>query len=208
MLAHRLRRVRQVPKTLAYVAGATSSGSTITIPATAQAGDLAALYDLARGLFTPPTPATPSNWTTISGLTASTSAGVLSYKILVAGDPGATVTGMNGSISDAKSLAVFPATPSLATVTVLESAEQSTSGNPAAQAKTAQSDYPYLVYGVCGGASALPSWIAGYAPGATEYIGWQRYGWTFFNDSAARLSLDCNDSGTGTLLQTCILMVT
>lgn len=206
MLAHRLRRVRQVPKTLAYVAGATSSGSTITIPATAQAGDLAVLYDLARGIVTPPTPATPSNWTTISGLTASTSAGVLSYKILVAGDPGATVTGMDGLISDAKSLAVFRATPSLAGVTVLEPAEESTAGNPSAQVKTAQSAYPYLVYGVCGGASALPSWVAW--ADVTGSSGWQRYGWTLFNDNAASCSVDCNDSGTGTLLQSCILMVT
>lgn len=206
MLHHALRAAA-VRKTLAYVASADSSAATITIPATAQAGDLAVLYDLARNIIGTPTLVTPSGWTTLSDLTGGTGAAVLSYKILGAGDPGATITGMDGNIADAKSLEVFRATPSLAGVTVLESAEQYTAGNPTAQAKTAQSAYPYLVYVVCGGVSALPSWIAGYAPDATASIGYQRYGWTLFNDSGASCSVDCNDSGTGTFLQSCILMV-
>lgn len=205
MLHHALRAAA-VRKTLAYVASADSSAATITIPATAQAGDLAVLYDLARNIIGTPTLVTPSGWTTLSDLTGGTGAAVLSYKILGAGDPGATITGMDGNIADAKSLEVFRATPSLAGVTVLESAEQYTAGNPTAQVKTAQSAYPYLVYGVCGGVSALPSWVS-WDP-ATASIGYQRYGWKFFNDNAASCSVDCNDSGTGTFLQSCVLRVT
>ena len=207
MLHHRLRAAQRVPKTLAYVAGAISSGSTITIPAAAQAGDLAVLYDLARNVIASyPTLVTPSGWTTLLDLQGNgNTSSILSYKILEAGDPGATITGMDGNSADAKSLVVFRATPSLAGVTVLESAEQYTSGNPAAQVKTAQSAYPYLVYGVCGGVSALPTWVAW--ADATGSSGWQRYAWKFFNDNAASCSVDCNDSGTGTLLQSCILMV-
>lgn len=206
MLAHRLRRVRPI-KTMAIVNYATSSAATITIPATAQAGDLAVLYDLALNIASYPTLVTPSGWTTILDLQGNNNASsILSYKILEAGDPGATITGMDGNSADAKSLAVFRATPSLAGVTVLESAEQYTSGNPTAQVKTAQSAYPYLVYGVCGGVSGLPSWVAW--ADATGSHGYQRYGWKFFNDSGASCSVDCGDSGTGTFLKSCILMVT
>lgn len=208
MLHHRLRAAPRVSKTLAFVANATSSAATITIPAAAQAGDLAVLYDLARNVIASyPTLVTPSGWTTLLDLQGNgNTSSILSYKILEAGDPGATITGMDGNSADAKSLVVFRATPSLAGVTVLESAEQYTAGNPDAQAKTAQSAYPYLVYGVCGGVSALPTWVS-WDP-ATASIGYQRYGWKFFNDNAASCSVDCGDSGTGTFLKSCILMVT
>lgn len=208
MLAHRLRRVRQVPKTLAYTSlYATSTASTITIPATAQAGDLAVLYDLARNIIGTPTLVTPSGWTTLSDLTGGTGAAVLSYKILVAGDPGGTVTGMDGTSADAKSLVVFRATPTLAGVAVQDLGEEYTTGNPGAQTKAAVTAYPYVVYGGCGGLSALPTWASAWYSN-TGSMGYQRYAWQIFNASGESRSVDCNDSGTGTFLQSCVLRVT
>ncbi len=208
MLHHRLRAAPRVSKTLAFTnLYATSAASTITIPATAQAGDLAVLYDLARNSSGTPTLVTPAGWTTLSDLTGGTGAAVLSYKILVAGDPGGTVTGMDGTSADAKSLVVFRATPTLAGVAVQDLGEQYTTDNPGAQTLAAQSAYPYVVYGGCGGLSALPTWASAWYSN-TGSTGYQRYAFQIFNASGESRSVDCNDSGTGTFLQSCVLRVT
>lgn len=207
MLHHRLRAAQRVTKTLAYAASATSSAATITIPATAQAGDLAVLFDLARDIVSTPTLVTPSGWTTISDLTGGRGAAVLSYKILAAGEPGSTITGMDGNSADAKSLVVFRATPTLAGVAVQDLGEQYTTDNPGAQTKAAVTAYPYVIYGVCGGLSALPTWASAWYSN-TGSVGYQRYAWQIFNDTGASVSVDCNDSGTGTFLHSCALLVT
>jgi hypothetical protein len=160
MLHHHLRRVSRTPKTLAYVDYVASGTDTITIPAAAAAGDLAILYDLARSIASAPTLVTPSGWTTLSALQQSPVSAVLSYKILAAGEPGSTITGMNGNIADVKTLVVLRATPALAGVTVTDINEQATTGNPNAQTIEALTSYPYVVYGVCGGRGALPAWAS------------------------------------------------
>lgn len=207
MLHHHLRRVSRTPKTLAYVDYVASGTDTITIPAAAAAGDLAILYDLARSIASAPTLVTPSGWTTLSALQRSPVSAVLSYKILAAGEPGSTITGMNGNIADVKTLVVLRATPALAGVTVTDINEQATTGNPNAQTIEALTSYPYVVYGVCGGRDALPAWASAWYSD-TWWAAYQRVGYRIYNAAGASCSVDCNDSGTGTFLHSCALVVT
>lgn len=207
MLHHHLRRVSRTPKTLAYVDYATSTSASITIPAAAQAGDLAILYDLARSIASAPTLVTPSGWTTLSDLQQSPVSAVLSYKILAAGEPGSTVTGMDGNSADAKSLVVLRATPALAGVTVTDLNEEATTGNPSAQTIEALTSYPYVVYGVCGGRGALPDWASAWYSNSGS-VGYQRLAYQIYNTAGASRSVDCDDSGTGTFLHSCALVVT
>lgn len=94
-------------KRLSFRASATSTSSTIVIPAGAQIGDLAVLIDQADTNFGPPSQVIPTDWTLIDGNFFNDVRTVSSYKFLEAGDPGATITGMNGNNSDCKVMLVF-----------------------------------------------------------------------------------------------------
>lgn len=89
------------------------SGSAITIPSSAQAGDVAILFDTAIGSFSDqPVSVVPSGWTQIgSELVASSNAikSIASRKVLASGDPGASVTGMSGPVTVDKVMLVFRA---------------------------------------------------------------------------------------------------
>ena len=82
-----------------FVTSTTSQTSTITIPATAAAGDIAILVDYGYlTSTTAPTAVTPTNWTSITTTSNTTSPAQrinVSYKTLIAGDPGSTITGIN-----------------------------------------------------------------------------------------------------------------
>jgi hypothetical protein len=76
-----------------YITKATALSSTITIPATAAVGDFAILFDRS----TTTTNTIPSGWTLVSGITTTSIRSNVSYKKLVSGDPGTSVTGMAGT---------------------------------------------------------------------------------------------------------------
>lgn len=82
-----------------YVTSANSTTNTITIPASAQVGDIAILIDYGYlTSTTAPTTVIPSGWTSIvtaSNTTSPAQRSCISYKTLVSGDPGASITGMN-----------------------------------------------------------------------------------------------------------------
>jgi hypothetical protein len=95
----------------AFVNSATSSTSAITIPADAAIGDVCIYLDSAQSTTaTAPTSVTPTGFTLQNTASNSTTTGLTmtsSYKILVSGDPGSSVTGMNGSASNNKIVLVF-----------------------------------------------------------------------------------------------------
>lgn len=87
-----------VPTTMSLVSSTTSSTQTIAIPGTAQAGDIAFLFDSlntpsASGSSVVPTGFTSVRSDSSSNLIIST----ISYKILVSEDIGTNITGMNTS---------------------------------------------------------------------------------------------------------------
>jgi len=109
-----------------YITSVTGTSSTITIPATAQAGDFAILFDRSTTI----TNTIPSGWTSINGVTTSGIRSNISYKKLVSGDPGATITGMAGI----KLLMIFRSnTGTFTTATFSTPNGQATTATPTAQ---------------------------------------------------------------------------
>lgn len=141
---------------LSYVGTADSSASTITIPATSQTGDIAILYDLAvSGSI--PTLVTPSGWTNRLNTTGSTFRLAVCSKILEAGEPGASITGMNGATVNNKMMMVFRPNIPIGTATFSTFTGETGPADPASQSILASGQpAPVLVIAGCG-ASAGPS---------------------------------------------------
>lgn len=118
--------------TFSFVDSAVSSGSTIVIPATARKGDFAILVDGAVGASTP-TSVTPTGWATDANITSALTRVMISRKVLVTGDSGSTITGMNGGIGDNKVMVVFRPSASILTVLPSTPTGESTSGDPGSQ---------------------------------------------------------------------------
>lgn len=97
--------------TISFFGSSVSTGSTITWPASVAAGDLAILFDFAlNGTASAPTSVTPSGFSAIGSSLTDTTGGLGSRfniwrKTLVGGET--TLTGMTGTASSAKMLAVF-----------------------------------------------------------------------------------------------------
>ena len=102
-------------KTFTFVASATSTTSTISIPAISSVGDFAVLFDSATDILFTPNTVVPSGWSSISNVSEvefsplETIRSIVSYKSLVSGDPGSSITGMNAGFfgTDRKIIMVF-----------------------------------------------------------------------------------------------------
>lgn len=119
-----LRRKSLVPMTLALMTGITASNNnsaTITIPATAQVGDIAIFFQYAFNLSGTPGAVTITGTTDVANQVAGATSGIramLSYKILNAGDIGASRTGMNGSQFDVKTIRIIRPSKPITSITV------------------------------------------------------------------------------------------
>lgn len=177
-----------------FIASAVSSGSTITIPAAARAGDLCVVADLAIG--GPPSAVVAPGYTQVgSDLNASSGSvkNIVSGKVLGSGDPGGTITGMDGSAVDQKIALVFrPRQGSWQAA--IETGAQAAAGaitNQIIGAGTA----PYVAFGVWGG-NVTPA--RGFSPAADGEVdaGSLFVRWKIFNQGPAAITLTC-DSGAG-----------
>lgn len=204
MLHHRLRIPRPTA-TFAFVASSKSDlGSTITVPATAAAGDLAVLLDRAGAGTYVPTTVVPTNWTSISnqggGSFLQYARQILSYKILASGDPGATITGMNGTVNS-KVMLVFR--PSAAMAAVIEDVnEELTSSTPSSQVVEATTK-PYVVIGGTG-TSGTPTWDTSWYD-ATVSATRIELAYKLFNTTPANVTISVPDGGNTNVLQSCAI---
>lgn len=142
--------------TYTFVASATSSVTGVTIPASAQAGDLCVVVCNARNSDNTdiPTDVTPSGFTNLGGGTGvANSNGFRSnicVRVLTSGDPGSSISTMNDNQIRVFAL-VFRPSVAINTPTIVGSiAYTVTNGDPAAQSVTpSNGDVPYLAFGVC-----------------------------------------------------------
>lgn len=191
---------RKAGPQITFVASATSARANITIPATAQPGDLAVLFDIATS-GSAMSPVVPSGWaqigTSLGGLGDAVMT-VASRRVLEAGNPGSSVAGMDGNIEDAKIMLVFR--PTMGTWGAPASGgEIVATGNPgsATSQTIATGATPYVAIAAWGG-NAAPD--AGFSPahdgqvtrGATRIA---RY--RVFNNSPESVAVTADAPGGG-----------
>ena len=201
---------------LEFVALASSNGSTIVIPATAQGGQLAVLADMVwSGIST--TSVTPTNWTTPSGgdSGAATHRMVISYKILASGDEGDTITGMNED-TERKIMGVwrFRDGRPIKSVTVIDcNVEAPAAGNPAQQTVTpVTGQIPILGLGFAAHEFAVddfstaPTWDGNQTGGGSDQT---RLAYIFFQRGVvpADFNVDIGDMGNHNFLGSMALRV-
>lgn len=192
--------------TMSFVDSAISNAATITIPATAQAGDLAVLFDQAINTAGTPTEATPTNWTKLSSVAFGIARGSNSYKILAEGEPGSIITGMDGNSSEAKVMFVFRGNVPITTVTP-ESPwhAQGSSADPGGSTVLASGNaVPLVVVGACmsdAGNAEFSTASPAFDAEVEDAAGRNNAGYKIYNSSPADHSIDMADLGGHNFLQ-------
>lgn len=184
--------------TVTYVGTADSSASTVTIPGTAAAGDIAVLYDGAHNSSGTPSLVTPAGWTnrvdnSITGLRVA-----VASKLLVGADVGAVITGMSGTFGNHKMLLVFRPDVPIVAATFSTFTSEFTNGNPSAQVIAASGQAaPLIVLGGCGYSgspvfsSVSPAFDAQIVPSHDR----MRIGYKLYSSAPADHTIDMNDLG-------------
>lgn len=169
-----------------FVNSASSTGSTITVPADAAAGDIAVLYDIAQMTAGLPTLVIPSGWTNQANSSVNTTRAAVATKLLGSGDPGAVITGMNGNNRNKKGIVVFrPDTPvmSVTASTFTSAVVDSPSDNPQQTISASGKSTPLIVLGGTGTGStgtvsfsvASPAFDSTVATASELTIGYKLY---------------------------------
>lgn len=202
MMQNHLAMGGKAPVTaLSFVNSSTSTAATIVLPAL-QAGDIIVLFQEADG---PSVPAgvTPTGFTNIANLTDTLDYRVMvDWKIAVAADNGATITGMNGVSDDRKIAVVFRPDADLITATLFSVATQYTSGNPTAQNVTSTNGpIPLVVIGCYFCTYVLdPRTFSPAADGEVANSTAMYLKYKIYNSSPADTSVDMDNEGSGNYL--------
>jgi hypothetical protein len=206
MLSNILKAANATEDAITFITSASVSSTTpsIQIPAGAQVGDIVVVFNAAARFFTStiPTKVVPSGFTEIRTTTYSQFNGairtVCSYKKLVSGDPGSTITGMN---SDNEYLIVFVFRSLLSNVTVQSSQGEGTTSAPSAQTITSGSGVaPFIAFAHWYGSVSGPA-INSNGGLQTTTNSEQAAGYEIFNfyDPLSNIQVSMNDGGLNVL---------
>lgn len=204
------------PTTLSFVTSAISTGDTITVPASAAAGDILVLFDYAWNSSPVPTEVRPSGWN-LATPSFSQDAGsndaraVISYVECGAGVPGTNVTGMTGTQIEKIMLVFRPDNP-VSAITPGGWSGDMISTNPAVQVVTASGQaVPLIVFGfaacrasTASFAVASPAFDATVSETSTNDA---IAGYKIYNSSPADHSVDMGDLGNANALASGYLRV-
>lgn len=197
--------------TLSFVDSATSTGETITIPAGAQEGDVAVLFDWSQEIYwwlEPPTELVPTGFISIdqdsvSSLFRGTSV-VASYRELGSGEGGSSVTGMNHSINRKVMLVFRPSAP-ISSITITGKTSELTNNDPAAQTSPAGSS-PLVKVAVA--ASDNSASFTTEIPTMNKVsVSSMVAGYLIYNSSPQSQQVDRNDDAWGNWLMSCNIEV-
>lgn len=190
------------PPSISFFNSSVSSLSTISMPASIQAGDLAILCDYALNASGAPADVVPSLFTQFgtSLVMATNYKRILSYKVLDGTET--TITGMNGTSANRKTLIVFRKASGTWSAPQ-DVAEQTTSGDPSAQVVNVSGESnPVVVIGSYAGTGTVSTRTMTptkdsevTAANNVNYLAWCVY-----NSSPADTTVDMGDSGTGNIL--------
>jgi hypothetical protein len=188
--------LKEYVTSLSYVGQASNTNSAnITLP-TLQAGDIIVLFHWA-GSGSLPATHTPTGFANLINQNNGTSwRWMVDWKIAVASDSGATITGMNGDYDYKIVLVVRPNLP-LTSANVLSLAAVNESADPSAQVVTSSnSPAPLIVFGFYFGSSA--SVTPSFSPAADNTIGIDTtiyLAYKIYNSVAADVTVDMTDRG-------------
>ena len=123
-------------KNFTFVDSNATITNSITIPSSAQDGDICVIANGSGGLITPSS-VTPSGFTNVANVSGS-GGGVairvmVSYKVLVSGDPGTTLTVMDTLAGDSVLAIVFRPNFTISSISTSTVNQQCTSGTPTNQ---------------------------------------------------------------------------
>lgn len=183
-----------------FVASATSTSSGIVIPATAQVGDLAYLVDVGDEVAGG---SAPAGWTTVITTNYTGAYCVHSLKILTSGEPGSTVTGMNGTDGNWKVCLVFRPSSSVSNVAISSYNGEGSTGNPSTQNVTVVGQTtPVIVIASTFSNNGFPAFVTE-TPAFSQTITQSRQvvGFTIYNESPQNHAVDMGDPGTQNIIQ-------
>lgn len=190
---------------LTFVDSAVSTGSTITVPATAAVGDIAFLFDTGRQASPGPASVVPAGWTPIAETVPSNTLRIItSRRVLTSGEPGSTVTGINASTFVSKVILVFRPNATILTVTHSTwNTVPETNGDPASQSVLASGGVaPLIVFGLVT-TTGTPAFNASTTPAFTATVssGNIIVGYRISNSAPADQTLDMDDLGNANNMQ-------
>lgn len=133
---------------ISFFDSATSTASTITAPASINAGDAIILFDRPVSSGTPPS-TVPTNFISIGDNVNTNLRSILSYKLALGTEGGTSITGANGSTSNQKVMLVFRGNTAASLITISSFVGQATTGNPTAQVVPLTGQpAPLVVFGI------------------------------------------------------------
>lgn len=198
-------------KNFTFVASATSTTNTISIPASSNVGDFAVLFDSSiNSSFTPPSTVVPSGWSSISNVSGTNSIipfiytsirSIVSYKSLVSGNPGSSITGMNAT-TDRKIIMVFRPNFSVQNTSIL-----SVNGAANSNSQTitiTQSQPPILAFAHWASSGTISSrGVSGITMNEVSNTTGQYAGYKIFNtnETTSNATISMSDNGVVQSLQ-------
>lgn len=205
------RSGRAVLTAMAFQASANADGQTITCPAV-QAGDLIVLADQAvNNPASTPTNVVPAGFSSLQTSAGAFTRVTLSMKIAAGDESGIAISGMLGTFDTPKVLLVFRPTGVISSIAASTFLEQTTDGNPTAQAIAAAGHAAPLIrlaVAALGSTSATaPAFSAGtfdatVARNGVSFAGGLRAGYAVQNTSPTDDTPDIGDNGSGNCLMT------
>lgn len=196
--------------TLAFQTSANSSAQTITCP-TVALGDVGVLLDSAtNATATLPSNVVPSGFTQLqTSIDEAFNAyyrTTLSYRVFDGTESGASITGMNGSRSNAKILLVFRPSRAIVGVGVSTFLEETTNDNPSPQLISASGQVaPLIRLAACvdGAGPSNPNFTSGTFDATVSKAGADnsiRAGYTIQNTVPSNDTVDMGDASAGNCL--------
>lgn len=195
--------------TLSFVDSATSTGETITIPAGAQEGDVAVLFDWSQQNFWAATELVPTGFISIdqdsvSALLRPGTSVVASYRELGSGEGGSSVTGMNHTINRKVMLVFRPSAP-ISSITITGKTSELTNNDPAAQTSPAGSSP--LVKVAVSASNNSASFTTEIPTMNKVSVSSMVAGYLIYNSSPQSQQVDRNDDAWGNWLMSCNIEV-
>lgn len=195
--------------TLSFVDSATSTGETITIPAGAQEGDVAVLFDWSQQKFQAATELVPTGFISIdqdsvSALLRPGTSVVASYRELGSGEGGSSVTGMNHFINRKVMLVFRPSAP-ISSITITGKTSELTNNDPAAQTSPAGSSP--LVKVAVSASNNSASFTTEIPTMNKVSVSSMVAGYLIYNSSPQSQQVDRNDDAWGNWLMSCNIEV-